>query len=200
MAGVPPSGVKTRAALLAGARAVFERDGYAAAKIADISAAAGVATGSFYTHFKTKAEVLAAVLDESRHELLHPSLDEGAGEADPVARIRRANEVYLDAYARNAGLMALIEHVQAVDPEFRALRAERAEFFHARNARAIRRLQRDGLADRGVDARIAGAALSRMVSRMAYEAFVLRPGSVPRKRLLDQLTRLWVNALRIEQP
>src|SRR6188472_3064973 len=47
-------GARTRAALVRGAREVFERDGLVDARIADIAAAAGVATGSFYSYFATK--------------------------------------------------------------------------------------------------------------------------------------------------
>jgi hypothetical protein len=40
-------GTRTRTALVDGARVVFERDGFVAARITDITAQAGVATGSF---------------------------------------------------------------------------------------------------------------------------------------------------------
>ena len=43
--------------------------------------------------------------------------------------------------------MALLEQVATVDNDFLELRLQRSAAFLARNARAIRRLQRAGLAD-----------------------------------------------------
>ena len=119
--------------------------------------------------------------------------------------IAAANLGYLEAYCRNASLMALLEQVATVDEDFRELRLQRTAAFLARNARAIRRLQRAGLADQELDADLASLALSSMMSRSAYVAFVLGrvPGGpgVPADvdRLADTLTRLWVNALRITE-
>ena len=102
-------------------------------------------------------------------------------------------------------LMALLEQVATVDEDFRELRLQRTAAFLARNARAIRRLQEAGLADPELDADLASLALSSMISRCAYVAFVLEraPGGsgVPADvdRLADTLTRLWVNALRITE-
>src|SRR6185503_2512143 len=45
--------------------AIFHRDGYAAARIDDIAAAAGVSHGAFYFHFATKEEVLSQYLRAS---------------------------------------------------------------------------------------------------------------------------------------
>ncbi|MGB8795496.1 MAG: TetR/AcrR family transcriptional regulator, partial [Mycobacterium sp.] len=61
-------GARTRAALIAAARKVFERDGYVDCKLTDITKAAKCATGSFYTYFANKAEIFAAVLEEAQRD------------------------------------------------------------------------------------------------------------------------------------
>jgi AcrR family transcriptional regulator len=204
---------RNRRALLAAARRVFERDGFVAARITDIADEAGLAHGSFYSHFRSKEDALAAVLGEVGEEMLHPGPSlagtpgsqrdlRGQGdlrgqeaEADPVAVIHAANVAYLEAYRRNARLMALLEQVATVDERFAALRRERSEAFLARNARAIRRLQRAGLADPGLDPDLASLALSNMVSRSAYAAFAIGRQPVSVGELAVTLTRLWANAL-----
>lgn len=213
---------RNRRALVAAARQVFERDGYVAARITDIAEAAGVAHGSFYSHFPGKQDVLAAVLAEVEEEMLHPDQSLGPpigpttpgptspdptspdpaepdpAEPDPVATIAAANLAYLEAYRRNARLMALLEQVAAVDEKFRRIRLQRTEAFLARNARAIRRLQQAGLADQALDPDLAALALSTMVSRSAYAAFVLgAPRPVDVTELAATLTRLWVSGLRL---
>ena len=64
--------------------------------------------------------------------------------SDAVAVIHAANVAYLEAYRRNARLMALLEQVATVNERLAELRLERSAAFLARNARASRRLQRAG--------------------------------------------------------
>ncbi|MFF3569073.1 TetR/AcrR family transcriptional regulator [Nocardia jiangxiensis] len=190
-------GIRTRTALIEAARKVFERDGYLEAKISDISATAGVASGSFYTYFDGKDEIFAAVVEQVQEEMLHPHVRERSGITDPSALIEAANREYLLSYKRNARLMAVFEQVAQVDENFRRMRIERSRAFVQRNARMIRALQRSGRAAADLDPTITAHALSGMVSRMAYLVFVLDQ-RIPFEKLVETLTALWVNALRIE--
>lgn len=175
---------------------MFERDGFVDARIADITAAAGVATGSFYTHFDSKEAAFAAVIEELSEETLHPRVEASGRHDDPIAAIAAANREYLRDYRRNAKLMALLEQVALVDERFRELRVERARRFAQRNARAIRRLQEQGLADPALDPLTTAHALNAMVSRMANLVYV-HGQRIPFETLTGTLTQLWVNALRL---
>ncbi|MFL6113677.1 MAG: TetR/AcrR family transcriptional regulator [Catenulispora sp.] len=187
-------GIRTRNALVAAARVVFERDGYLDARLADISAEAGVASGSFYTYFEGKEEIFRAVAEQVTEEMAHPHLRARTGVTDPRELIDLANREYLRAYRRNAKLMGLFEQVAQVDEDFRKVRIERANAFVRRNAKMIRDLQDRGLADAELDPLLTAHALSGMVSRMAYVAFVQK-APMPFERLLATLNRIWVNAL-----
>ena len=55
----------TRRRIYQSAMDIFRRDGFAAARIDDIAAAAGVSHGAFYFHFATKEEVLFQCLRAS---------------------------------------------------------------------------------------------------------------------------------------
>jgi len=189
---------RNRRALLAAARRVFERDGFVSARITDIADEAGLAHGCFYSHFPGKEEIFAAVVAEVSEEMLHPgpALAGPAG-SDPVAVIEAANLAYLEAYRRNARFMALLEQVATVNDAFLRIRLQRSRAFLTRNARAIRRLQRAGLADPDLDPDLASLALSVMVSRSAYAAFAVGREPVDTARLAATLTRLWVNSLRL---
>jgi AcrR family transcriptional regulator len=195
-------GARTRAALIAAARKVFERDGYVDCKLTDITKAAKCATGSFYTYFANKAEIFAAVLDEAQRDMMHPGMGRVADDDDPYAVLEASNRAYLEAYRRNAKLMGLLEQVAQVDPEFRKFRRRRAEAFIQRNARGIADLQARGIADPDIDPLLASSALSGMVSRLAYSVFTLGEsedgdGEPPEfEVMVSTLTRLWANALR----
>lgn len=192
-------GQRTRAALVAAARTVFERDGYLDARLTDITAEAGCSTGSFYTYFNNKEEIFAAVLEEAQEEMLHPHVREVVGDEDPIAVIAASNRAYLEAYARNAKLMRLLEQVATIDDDVRELRRRRGLLFAQRNARSIRDLQQRGLADPELDPVLAARALSSMVGRMANSVYVLGD-DVDQDVLVDTLTRLWANALRLPMP
>lgn len=189
-------GARTRAALVAAARTVFERDGYLNARLTDITAEASCSTGSFYTYFTNKEEIFAAVLEQAQEEMLHPHVREVTGDEDPVAVIEASNRAYLEAYERNAKLMRLLEQVATIDDDFRELRRRRGALFAERNARSIRDLQARGLADPDLDADITARALSGMVGRLANAVYVLGD-HVEREALVQTLTRLWANALRL---
>ena len=198
--GRPPvsaRGARTRDALVRAAREVFERDGFLDARITDISATAGVAAGSFYTYFKSKEDVFAAVMDEVNEEMLHPRLRAFADRDDPVSVIEATNRSYLAAYRRNARLMALMEQVAQIDEDFRRIRLRRVRAFTERNAQAIEQLQQRGLADPDLDPQIAAQALSAMVGRMAYFRYVQGFGNASIDTLASTLTRLWAGALGI---
>jgi len=187
-------GRRTRDALVAGARTVFERDGYADARITDITAEAGVGTGSFYTHFAGKDEVFAAVMAELQDEMLHPHLGDHTAPEGPVDSIRRAHVAYLSAYRDNARFMALVDQVAALDPGLLAARLARGDAFAERNAGLIRRLQDQGLADPTLDPLPTAHALNAMASRMANLVFV-HAYPLTFDELTDTITHLWANAL-----
>src|ERR1700739_1173294 len=197
--GQPPvsaRGLRSRAALVRAARAVFERDGFLEARIVDICAEAGIATGSFYTYFKTKEDAFAAVMAEVHEETLHPRLTPITDSDDPRAAIDAANRGYLEAYRRNARLMTLLEQVALIDERFLQLRLKRAHTFAERNAAAIARLQARGLADPQLDPLGTAHAMNAMVSRMASLVFVYGV-DMPFDALAEMLLQLWTNALRI---
>jgi|SRR5215469_5627958 len=190
-------GQRTRAALVAAARRVFERDGYLDARLTDITADAKCSTGSFYTYFASKEEILQAVIETAQDDMLHPGAGRlSAEEASPEAIIRASNRAYFEAYKRNAKLMMILEQVAGVDPKFREVRRRRSQTFAHRNAKGIAALQERGLVDAGLDPVLTSLALSGMVSRMAYYTFCLGD-EVPMDDLVDICTRLWVNALQM---
>lgn len=199
--GVQPTterGRRTRAALVAAARTVFERDGYADSRLVDIAAEAGCSVGTFYTWFDGKDEVFAAVLQQAQADMLNPGTGRIAADDDPVAIIAASNRAYFEAYQRNARLNQLLSQVATLDERFRTLRQERTEAFVSRNTRAIADLQERGLADPELDPRTTAMALSGMVSRLAGDAFLFGLSDVD--SLITTATRLWTNALGLTRP
>src|SRR5690606_26375608 len=193
-----PRGARTREALVAAARTVFERDGYINSRLTDITAEAKCSIGTFYTYFDGKEEVFAAVMQAAQHDMLHPGLPHVDESLENVREILEAsNRAYVEAYQRNARLNLLLEQVATIDPEFRKLRIARARAFAERNARWIERLQEEGYADPELEPYPAARGLSSMLSRMAYHAFALEEHDMTAEEMVRTATRLWLNALGI---
>ena len=195
----PPAttrGVRTRANLIEAARTIFERDGYLDSRLTDIAAEANCATGSFYTYFDSKEEILAAVLEVAKEDMMHPTLGHVDVCDDPRALIEAGNRFYFEAYERNANLMGLLHQVASIDPQFAEVRRRRSTQFLERNARSIARLQAEGLADPDLDPQLTSNALSAMVSQLGFYTYVLGEPT-PLDDLVEITTRIWCNALKL---
>ncbi|WP_350270419.1 TetR/AcrR family transcriptional regulator [Brevibacterium sp. CBA3109] len=192
-------GVRTRASLVAAARAVFERDGFIDSRLTDITKEAQCSTGTFYTYFDSKEEAFTAVLQEAQDDMLHPGPPDGNNEDRTVVEsLDAGNRAYIESYKRNAKLMLLLEQVAAIDPKFRRLRLKRGRAFAERNCRWITKLQEGGFADPDLDPDMSARALSAMVGRMAYHKYALEEsGWGSDDLLIENATKLWVNALGI---
>ena len=192
-------GLRTRAKLVKAARRTFERNGYLDTSIQDISAAARVAYGTFYTYFASKEEIFAEVVDDLSADLRAIAEAEPAAGPDPASRIARTTRGYLRAYRANAPMMAILEQVATFSPRLgevrRAARRTRVEASRA----AIARWQARGLVRADVDPAYAATALGSMVDRSAYVWFVLGE-PFDEERAIEQLTLLYCTALGLEPP
>lgn len=84
-----------RKAILAAAETVFAREGFSAAKMADIAAEAGVAAGTLYNYFGSKDEIFKSILTAGVTEL-GSRVEAAAREPDPIARMREVMRVSLE--------------------------------------------------------------------------------------------------------
>jgi AcrR family transcriptional regulator len=187
-------GARSRAGLLEGGKAVFERDGFLKARISDIAAEAGMSHGSFYHYFDSKEQIFREIATQVEDTLLQVSEQQADDAPDPYARIREANHWYLSAYRDEAKIMRVIEEVSRYDDEVRDARAKRERYLASRIESVIVRLQKQGEADKRVDGRYAAIALGGMVARFAEQMFVAG-GDYEFDASVEQLTILWANAI-----
>ena len=193
-------GVQTRARLVGAAKVVFERDGFLEARVSDIAKEAGLSHGSYYHYFDSKEQLFREVarLQEARLTAPPDAAEDGAGGTDtptPVERIRRANRRYLERYRDEARIMGVIEQVSRYDDHVNEVRMDRMKHFAERSERAIRSWQTAGLVDPAIDPGIAADALGAMTARFAEMWLVQGYRAYDFDDAVDQLTRLWANAL-----
>ncbi|MEV5646769.1 TetR/AcrR family transcriptional regulator [Nocardia sp. NPDC052254] len=192
-------GRRTRARLLEGGKAVFERDGFLQARITDIANEADVSHGAFYHYFDSKESLFREIAEEVEVRLV--SMDDiaqdGERRGSAVDRIRAANRSYLLAYRREAKIMRVIEEVSRYDDDVRSIRAKRDDLLGLRLESAVARLQEEGAADPRIDKRYAAMALGGMVARFAEMMFI-GGWSYDLDPAVEQLTLLWANSLGLD--
>lgn len=194
-------GAQTRARLIEAAKEVFEEAGFLDARISDIAEKAGLSHGSFYHYFDSKEQIFREVAEAREAHLTAPPVDGWQDDTEPteLERLRRANLLYLERYRENGTIMGVIEEVSRYDELVMQARIQRQKHFADRAEKAIRRLQDAGAADPEIDPEIAALALGSMVARFAELWLVDEWGDFDLETVADQLTRLWANAIGLDE-
>jgi AcrR family transcriptional regulator len=184
---------RTRNALIDAARRVFNRSGFHDAKIGEIAEAAGVAHGSFYTHFESKEAVFLEVLLQVHRETLQTARgkSERSESVSPLERIDMTNRRYMDTYRRNARILASFEHLADTNERFADLRRRTRMDYIRRTEAAIEHWQRDGLVEPDLDITCTAHALGGMVERFAYMTYAYGEGCADETRALAALNHIW---------
>jgi AcrR family transcriptional regulator len=195
-------GVRTRERLVEAAKEIFEENGFSSARISDIAERAGQSHGSFYYYFDSKEEIFREVAASVDKRLFAPLDEVILGESVLLShqRVREAMRRHLESYRKEARMLGLIEHVARIDTEVDALQQARHKQLTARVADIIRRLQRRKLADPALDANITAAALGALTHRFAELWFVQGAVDCTFKDGVEQLSRLFVNAVKLKDP
>ncbi|MGI3903266.1 MAG: TetR family transcriptional regulator C-terminal domain-containing protein [Janthinobacterium lividum] len=178
-----------------GMQTVHER-GFATSGLREITAAAGVAQGSFTNHFASKEEFGVAILDryfEHMRTIIGRTLEDPV--RDPLARLRAYFDTVTELFASAgwrfgclAGNMSLeaAEHSEAIRHKLEAIFAEWTPPF----AMAIREAQAAGDVPPDLDADEAGAALLE-----AWHGAMLRMKIERSSAPLDRFKRLILPAV-----
>lgn len=118
---------RTRLRLLAASAGLLAGEGDAAAlRVADVTAGAGVAHGTFYRYFTDRGAVVEAVVADFARFLRQAMSKVREGRPGSPARVRATTLVYLRLFRANPGLMRCLMGLGAESAAFR-------QGFHALN-------------------------------------------------------------------
>jgi AcrR family transcriptional regulator len=147
----PPSGQPGQpgrppdARLLAAAEELFGERSYHRTTVADICARAGMATGSFYSYFGSKAEIFAAVvraINTDLRQAMRQALEHA--EQNQRARERASFRVYFDMLSKRPWMDRIVRESEFINP---ALFREYYEHLTRGYARGVRAAQLAGDVD-----------------------------------------------------
>jgi len=150
--------------------------GYAGTTVDEIVARAGVAKGTVYYHFKSKAELVKALLDDGLQRLATSFRAEAEGAQGPEQTLRalvHAELTYMQRYQAFSKLV--MSEMWRVDRDWQdGLRVLREEYVSV-YAGCLEEGVREGAFRAGLDAQAAGSAIFGMVATAALDWLVFAP-------------------------
>jgi AcrR family transcriptional regulator len=103
--------------LLAAAEQLFGERSYRQTSVAGICARAGIATGSFYTHFDSKADLFAAVIRRINSDLREAIADAmKVADGNQRARERASFRAYFDLTSRRPWIYRIVREAEFTAP------------------------------------------------------------------------------------
>jgi AcrR family transcriptional regulator len=92
---------ESRRKILESAREIFFRDGFEAANLDEVAQRAGIAKGTIYRHFESKAELYVAVLAQNADVFVERMRQTVDPSLSPVDQIHRTGFFYFKHYTQN---------------------------------------------------------------------------------------------------
>jgi AcrR family transcriptional regulator len=168
---------------------VFAAKGYAAARVEDVVAAAGVSHGTFYTYFDNKAGALDALIDQAGSQL-QAVLDAPWEGPDGPGTIEAVIDRFVTVYGDHGDVVRVWIEASAHEPHFGARLAQVRAGFVGRVAEVLAPVLRPT----PHDAEVAATALVAMV-----EGYATQHGTpddpTARRVVVRTLTELWTGGL-----
>lgn len=192
----PPPTVKGRDArrrLLEAGKKLFGANGYAGARVLDITEAAGLSSGAFYRYFKDRRELLLVLLDEilaEAFEFARAPWDD----QHPAESVRVTTERYFEFYDRNVALMGVIVELAQTDPDVREIWRKSRQSFYTRIAHALSRGVATGAIRDDFDVEVAAELLGSMTEFYAFQRYALNGDALKDVSAQDAaaaLTEIW---------
>jgi AcrR family transcriptional regulator len=121
--------------LLSAAEGLFAERSYRHTTVADICARAGIATGSFYAHFRSKAEIFAAVVHGINADLraaMRKAIEQADGQRE---RERACFRAFFEMLSRRPWMDRIVRESEFVAPELFHEYYERLARGYARGVR-----------------------------------------------------------------
>lgn len=190
-------GVDTRAHIVASARKAFVRVGYIDCTVEDILNVASISRGTFYSHYRSKKAVFAAVVAQHITARINQTNVTDLGDRDYRSRVRGTVSRFLDNYAASGDFSTVLEQAAHHDPEFRVIRLVIRDIFVRRIARGIERQQRQGTVDSQISADLAAESILSMMTNFAQVEIGWR-GQKPNDAMIDTLVMFWCEGIGVK--
>ena len=161
---------RSRAAILAAARAVFSEHGYEAASIIEIAKGAGIAEGTIYKHFVNKRDLLFQVMRLFYEEIISDVAAETLRRTGVAERLAYVVRRQLEVFAKDRGLCRLfIREIRTADDYYDSLVHDLNRRYTAIVVEIIREGIAAGEVRRDVDPRLVRDLIYGSIEHIAWK-------------------------------
>lgn len=188
-------GERSKRAFKEATRRVFQKVGYANARVQDITTEAGFSNGAFYRYFEDKHEIMMNLLRdllEEAYKFVRSPWDA----SHPTASVYVTTFRYLTFYRDNADLFRVLVEASQNDEEVASMWAEMRDAIIARISHMLERASDEGLLRETVDIPVAAGLLAAMTDHYAYLLFIAHRG--PDRdiaEISEQISTLWAHGV-----
>lgn len=191
-----PSGDDRELAILATAERLLGERPLREISIDDLARGAGISRPTFYFYFRSKDEVLLALLDRVSKEADVASL-RVADELppDPAQAWRETIAAFYETFRDHRAVAVASADARATNAEIRALWSTMMEAWTERAATIITAERERGAAPPGMPARDIAIALTSMNERVLQATFAGYEPAVPEPDVVEVLLNVWLNTI-----
>ena len=193
----PRRGDLRRSALLTALEQLLATRPLADVQVLDITRAAGVTRPAFYFYFATKAQAVAALLEDIYDDALALAADwYDGGAGSPAARLASGFNATLELWRQHAALLRAMLDAIATDDEVRAIWDGWTDGFVARIAQRIDEDSAAGLTREIPDTRaLARVLMGTVLAAMDQIVRARTDDAAAAQALVDHVVLVWLRAI-----
>ena len=193
-------GRDTRRRLMKAAAQLYE-NGYANARITDITDAAGLSAGAFYRYFEDRQQLTRELLREMMDEM-YVFIRSPFDETQPIRSVLESTRKYFEFYEAHRALLGVVVELSQTDAEVARLWDAAKRAFNDRIVRSLERGIAAGQMRDDLDLALAAEMLRSMTEYYAFQRFVLNGSGlsdVPVEQATNAIAEIWISGMGLDR-
>ena len=192
-------GRDTRRRLMKAAAQLYE-NGYANARIIDITETAGLSAGAFYRYFEDRQQLTRELLREMMDEM-YVFIRSPFDETQPIRSVLKSTRKYFEFYEAHRALLGVVVELSQTDAEVAKLWDAAKRAFNDRIVRSLERGIAAGQMRDDLNLALAAEMLRSMTEYYAFQRFVLDGSGlsdVPLEQATNAIAEIWISGMGLE--
>lgn len=193
-------GRDTRRRLMKAAAQLYE-NGYANARITDITDAAGLSAGAFYRYFEDRQQLTRELLREMMDEM-YVFIRSPFDETQPIRSVLESTRKYFEFYEAHRALLGVVVELSQTDAEVAHLWGAAKRAFNDRIVRSLERGIAAGQMRDDLDLALAAEMLRSMTEYYAFQRFVLNGSGlsdVSLEQATNAIAEIWISGMGLDR-
>ena len=193
-------GRDTRRRLMKAAAQLYE-NGYANARITDITDAAGLSAGAFYRYFEDRQQLTRELLREMMDEM-YVFIRSPFDETQPIRSVLESTRKYFEFYEAHRALLGVVVELSQTDAEVAKLWDAAKRAFNDRIVRSLERGIAAGQLRDDLNLALAAEMLRSMTEYYAFQRFVLNGSGlsdVSLEQATNAIAEIWISGMGLDR-